>query len=145
MNRHNAKRKRDHSTTPQRRGAILVAALVCLLIVTSMLGAMLQSALRAHRQMRKERDLRQAELLLQAGVQRAARQRQNDTNERGDTWQLASEEITGHGAGLVVVEPVQQLQQQMWRVRAEYPLGKSLSARRSQFLAIRPNEPQHEE
>ena len=55
----------------RRTGAVLVVALVCLFIVMSLLGGMLKGALRERRQLGQQRDLRQTELLLEAGVDRA--------------------------------------------------------------------------
>ena len=89
---------RDGST---RSGAVLVAALVCLLIVMSILGTMLQSSLRTGRQLHVERDRQQAEFLLQAGADRAARLFATDPEFRGDTWTLPAEAILGHGGGVV--------------------------------------------
>jgi hypothetical protein len=68
-----------------RRGLVIVAALVCLLIVTSILSSMLQNALRARRQLRIERDRRQVELLVQAGADRAAFRLTTEPSFRGDT------------------------------------------------------------
>ena len=72
----------------KRRGTVLVAALVCLLVVMAMLGAMLRGTLRAHRELHNERDLRQTELLLQAGSGRAVFRLAKDANYRGETWSL---------------------------------------------------------
>jgi prepilin-type N-terminal cleavage/methylation domain-containing protein len=66
-----------------RKGLVLIAALVCLLIVTSLITTMLQGALRARRQLRAERDRRQTELLVEAGADRAAARMTVDSSFRG--------------------------------------------------------------
>lgn len=123
------------SSSRQRHGAALVAALVCLLIVTALLGNMLLGALQARRQMRKERDLRQCELLLQAGIDRAAFRLAEQPDYAGETWDLPTTSVIGQGDGQVTIEvarapdmPTQA------RVVAEYPLNGEHSIRRSHTL-----------
>jgi hypothetical protein len=124
-----------------RSGAVLVVALVCLLIVMSLLGSMLQGALRAQRQLHSERDRRQTELLLAAGADRAAVLLSTQPDYRGDTWHLPAASITGRGTGQVITTIARQSDDQPWEVRvvAEYPLGGDLSIRRSRtFLLTAP-------
>lgn len=117
----------------QRRGAVLVAALVCLLVVMSILGCMLQGALRARRQLHVERDLRQAEFLLQAGADRAAFRMHSDIEYRGETWSISPDQIVGNGRGQVMISTSRDSEQSPWQVHvvAEYPLGGERSIRRS--------------
>src|SRR6476660_7947859 len=77
----------------RRHGAVLVAALVCLAIIVAMIGSMLVTALAASRQLHAERDLRQCELLLQAGVDRAAYRLATERTYRGETWTLSNDNI----------------------------------------------------
>src|SRR5262245_23779166 len=119
--------------TEKRRGSVLIAALVCLLIVMMMLGGMLLTTVRRHRQLHRERDLRQCELLLAAGIERAARRAATEPAYGGETWSLPGAAIVGGGDGQVVIEvrrgannPTQQVS-----VVAEYPLGGEMSIRRS--------------
>lgn len=131
----------------ERRGAVLVAALVCLLIVMALLGAMLQGALRARRQLHAERDLRQAELLLQAGMDRAADRLANDADYRGETWDLPAASIVGGGKGQATIEASRSSDDEPWRVRviSEYPLGDELSIRRSRICTIPSQNPRFQE
>ena len=119
--------------TTARSGAVIVAALVCLLIVMTMIGAMLQTAMRARRQMHAERDLRQTELLLQAGMQRAAVRIANESEYRGETWSLPADQIAGRSDGRVSIVTSRASNGEPWQVRvvAEYPLGGETSIRRS--------------
>jgi hypothetical protein len=52
------RRRRNHR---HRRGAVLVVALVCLLVMMTILSQMLFGSMRARRQLHPERDLRQTE------------------------------------------------------------------------------------
>jgi hypothetical protein len=126
-----------------RRGAVLVVALVCLLVVMAMLGAMLLRAVRAHRQLHRERDLRQTELLLQAGTERAALRFARDPNYRGETWELPAASIANNGSGRVKIEISADAAQnsKTAKIIAEYPLGDEWSIRRSRTLQIQPPLP----
>ncbi len=110
------------------RGSVLVAALVCLAIIVAMLSSMLVAAVRTTRQLRAERDLRQCELLLQAGADRAAYRIASDRNYRGETWTVAAVELAGVGDGKVTIEPGPE---QQLTITAEYPAGSETSIRRS--------------
>jgi Tfp pilus assembly protein PilX len=77
------KRSRLHRA---RRGTVLVATLVCLVITTALVGSMLQAALRARRQLQIDCDVRQAELLVASGLRRAAYRLAAETGYRGETW-----------------------------------------------------------
>ena len=128
-------------------GAVLFVALVCLLIIMSILGQMLQSSLRAQRQLHPERDLRQTELLLDAGIDRAAYRLGQNPDYRGETWQLAADSITGTAAGQVTIHATRAAATKPWQVTvlAEYPLDGALTIRRSRSLEIQPTLPPSEE
>jgi hypothetical protein len=134
-------------TVRRRRGAVLVAALVCLLVVMAVLSSMLQGTLRARRQLHRERDLRQAELLLQAGVERAAFRFASEPGYRGETWSLPAVMITGSKAGRVMIEFSRESDEQPWRVdvAAEYPAGNEASIRRSHTFNFQPQSVPTEE
>jgi hypothetical protein len=119
------------------RGTVLIAALVCLVIVMAVLGSMLTGTLRARRQLHAERDRRQAELLLQAGIERAKFKAAEDDAYRGETWQLPTEQVLGNGKGIVTITLSKAADDQSWQyqVVAEYPAGNPLSIRRSRTFA----------
>ena len=123
---------------PRRRGTILVVALVCLLIVMTLVALLLQGALRARRQLRAERDRRQAELLLAAGIERAALRLADEADYRGETWELPAEAIVGTGSGQVTISAAREAADRPWQVYvvAEYPLGSELSIRRSRTVLV---------
>lgn len=122
------------------RGVVLVAALVCLLVVTGIVGGMLQSAVRARRQLHAERDLRQTELLLDAGAARAASRLANEPEYDGETWRLAAAEIIGRDAGVVTIRTAPADDENSWQaeVLAEYPAGGESSIRRTRTFVIQP-------
>ena len=124
----------------RRGGAILIVALVCLVVVMALIGALLQGTLRARRQLHVERDRRQAELLLQAGLDRAALRLASETNYRGESWELPPESITGGGPGRVTMEAARESEDKPWQLHvvAEYPAGSEHSIRRSRTILVQP-------
>jgi hypothetical protein len=128
----------------ERRGVVLVAALVCLLVVMALLGSLLLGTLRTSRQFHVERDLRQCELLLQAGVDRAAFRLAKEAGYRGETWTLSAASVAGTGDGQVTVEVIRTADaaQRQLGVVAEYPVGGERSIRRSRTILIRSQTPQ---
>jgi type II secretory pathway component PulK len=120
-----------------QRGTILVVALVCLLVIMTLVGQMLLSVVRTGRQWKVERDARQCELLLQAGMNRALEQLSKNADYRGSTHELPAEQIIAQGAGRVVIEVTRPGENQVeLRVQAEYPLGSEHSVRRSRVLSL---------
>lgn len=121
-----------------RRGAMLVVALACLAIVMAIVGVMLQGALRARRQLHVERDLRQVELLLEAGLDRAAFQLADDDAYAGETWRIPANDLLRRGDGEVVIVAERSGDAEPWRVRivAEYPVGTPASVRRTQTFLV---------
>ncbi len=126
----------------RRRGFAVIAALACLLIVVSIVGSMIQGAIRARRQMHVERDRRQCELLLVAGAARAMNLANSDLKFMGDVWELPADAIVGHGTGEVTCEiaPLGGDGSRQLRVVAEYPTDRDFPIRRSQNFEI-PSSP----
>jgi len=122
----------------QRRGSILVVALVCLLVVMSLLGHMLLAAVRNGRQLHAERDYRQCELLLQAGTDRGLTQLAADASYKGETYEIPAEEIIGQEAGRLTIQVTrdQDAESSQLNIIAEYPLGVVPSVRRSRQLQL---------
>ena len=118
------------------KGAVLIVTLVSLLVVAMILGSMFRGVVRAHRQLHRERDLRQTELLMQAGLDRAAFHLVNDQAYRGETWNLPADAIVGTDQGRVTIEASRDERQSLWSVKvvAEYPQGGETSIRRSRIF-----------
>ena len=78
--------KRSHCKS--RRGAVLIVAIVCLSIATAIAIAGVRHALMARRQARLDHQLRQTELLLDAGLRRAIKALSADPDYQGERWAL---------------------------------------------------------
>ena len=78
--------KRSHCKS--RRGAVLIVAIVCLSIATAIATAGVRHALMARRQARLDHQLRQTELLLDAGLRRAIKALSADRDYQGERWAL---------------------------------------------------------
>jgi hypothetical protein len=103
-----------------------------------MIGSMLVAALAASRQLHAERDLRQCELLLDAGLARAVYRLATERTYRGEAWNLSADKITGSGEGKVTIEisSGSDRNTQQIDVVAEYPAGSETSIRRSRTVSI---------
>jgi type IV secretory pathway VirB3-like protein len=121
----------------RRRATVLIAALVCLSIVMALVGCMLLAAMQTGRQLHVERDRRQCELLLAAGVMRASHA-SNTANYRGEKWRIPDEQIIGKSAGEVTIAilPDSVNEKRQLLVVAEYPLSGETSIRRSQTILV---------
>jgi hypothetical protein len=130
-----------------RNGAVMVVALVCLVVVMALLGGMLQGALRARRQLHSERDRRQTELLLQAGLDRAAFRLTREPDYRGETWGLSAEEILGSSGGEVRIEASRSMADAPWEVSvaAVYRTGNEHSIQRSRTFTVHSQKPRTQE
>ena len=76
------------SQSSRRRGAVLIVAIVCLSIATAIAIAGVRHALMARRQARLDHQLRQTELLLDAGLRRAIKALSVDREYQGERWAL---------------------------------------------------------
>lgn len=103
-----------------RRGAsMVVVVLTCLLVSSALVRAMTLATIRARRMAGTELQLLQTELLLDAGILRAARQLQNDPAYQGETWQPRTElEQFGQGRVEIRVRPAEETQTQLVEVTA---------------------------
>ncbi|WP_417747578.1 hypothetical protein [Rosistilla oblonga] len=88
---------------PKRRGAIAVAVLVCMMIATALAASTLHSALLGRRETHRLRQLRQTDLLLDAGALRAAERLQRDDAYRGETWR-PRDLMPGEGTAIVKID-----------------------------------------
>jgi hypothetical protein len=154
-------RRPRQARRPRRSAAILIVALVTLLVVSSLALSMVKRALDDRRQLRQEHDLQQVELLVDAGLRRAAIRLAGDADFDGETWDISAAELNGHGDARIVIEvtraPVDEsveeesdeeseessddapaAEAQLIRVAAEYPFGSETSIRRTHTVTIRP-------
>ena len=109
-----------------------------IVVIVAMVGCMLLAAIAAGRQLHAERDLRQCELLVQAGADRAAYRLATETDYRGETWTLAADKIVGSSDGKLTIEVSTDAGQKTRQLSivAEYPAGGETSIRRSRTISI---------
>ena len=97
-----------------RRGGALVAALVTLLVVMLVAGAVVRSRVLAHRQARHSLHQLQAEWLAESAIERARGQLAQATTYSGEIWRPALKSMSGGDEPAAVeirVESVQDANQ----------------------------------
>lgn len=131
-------RHHPHQRTANRNGLMVLVALVCLLVITSIVGSMIKNAIFTRHELLVERDLRQTELLLQAGANRAATRLATTPDIKGDVWDLPAAAIANNGTGRVTTEITRNPSNQTLdiRVAAEYPLDRDFPIHRTQTFHI---------
>ena len=129
---------RESAHRRSRTASILVCVLVCLAVATALVTATLQSALRARRDVRAQRQLRQTELLLEGGVQRAAQRLSANADYTGETWDLAAESVPGYDSAQIkiTVSSVDGDWPRQVQVVARLPMGGSDVIQRSYTFPI---------
>jgi type II secretory pathway component PulK len=95
--------RRRPTSKPSRQGALLIAALACMAVVIAIIGVLFSSSLRTRRQLHAERDLRQVELLVDAGLRRAAAKLSADESYDGETWRIPADQLLHNGAAEVTI------------------------------------------
>jgi hypothetical protein len=86
------------------KGAVLVVALVCLLIVATIGASLVQTLLLQHRQRLQERHQLQALWLAESAVQRAVARLATSADYRGETWQIDSQTLQTEWPGVAAIE-----------------------------------------
>lgn len=69
-----------------RDGTLVVCVMVCLLVASTIVTATTQMALRSRREVRREQQMRQTELLLDAGILRASNKLRASADYQGEVW-----------------------------------------------------------
>jgi hypothetical protein len=126
-----------------RQAVVLMSVLVCLAVAMALFLAWLKTAALERKQLRMQHDRLQAELLADAGLDRARAQLHAAGDYRGETWPIGAESFAGRGAGLVTIQAEAVPEQAMARkvqVVAEYSVGSEARVRRSkQMTLVLPN------
>lgn len=130
---------------PSRRGAVLVAAIVCLLITLSIVTTTVTGTITRRGQLATERNARQADLLVVAGRGRAVAQLAADPDYRGERWTPTVDATAGRQA-VVEINP-QTTGDGAVRVTvvAAFPDGGPKSVRRSRVFLLPQAKPISEE
>ena len=110
----------------RRQATLTICGLVCLLVAASLAGATTHAALRWRRSMRIHHQLRQTELLLDAGILRAAKQIRRSADYLGETWRPSQASVGFESPRVEIrVQPGDAPQTRLVEVIAE--LGSPLS------------------
>ena len=122
-----------------RRGVVMLVAMVCLVLVVLLLGALLRLAVTHRRQVRHEQIRLQADWLAEAAVERAVHRLNTDGDYEGETWTFTAAQLGGGQAGeaTIRVNAVQENPEvRQIVVRATYPTATHRFATRTkQILA----------
>ncbi len=127
-----------------RRGLVSVAALIGLIIIGLVCAGLLKVATGRRSEVATEERRLQADWLAESGLERASARLAEPGDYAGETWEVPAEDLGGRGAGTVAirVEPIAD-RPGRWRVRvrADYPSGSALRARRTRemILQVTPN------
>ncbi len=95
-----------NANSPQsanRRGVMLLATVICLAVVTTISGVIIQGMIIRHRQSRSEQDQLQALWLTESAAQRAL-SRLMETDYQGETWRIPANQIDRKHAGQVIIK-----------------------------------------
>jgi hypothetical protein len=112
----------QQSAWHHRRASVLVCVLVCMAVATALVLATTRSALRARREVQTQRQLRQVEFVLEAGIQRAARRLAADAKYSGETWILSDTSVPGLDSAQIVIGVSPREVQVVARLPAEGPI-----------------------
>jgi prepilin-type N-terminal cleavage/methylation domain-containing protein len=136
-----------HTAHTERRGAILVAALVCLLVVAAIAGLVTQRLIRGRRELAQRAAAWQAEWLCESAAQRAVAALKANDAYRGEQWSVGEAEFSGEasvpaaaGEAAIAVTALQGDEggPRGWRVSVEarYPAAGTWSVRRTKEFTL---------
>ncbi len=118
---------RVHDPPVQRRGAVLIAVIVCLSIIMLVLAAIASRTLLVRRQLRQEHALQQAELLCVFGLQVAERKLAENESYSGEVRQVTPKELGGESAGKIsIIVERDEGHAVTIRASATYPLEEQM-------------------
>ena len=90
-----------HAT--ERRGAFMVVVIVCLLVSTLIIAALLKLALLQSRRQIHEQHRVQAEWLADSALERVASRLSGDPGYQGETWSIEAAELGGRDGARVTI------------------------------------------
>lgn len=74
----------------RRVGSVLVCVLTCLVVALGLIVVSVRATLQAYKETRVQHQLRQAEMLVDAGVRRAVEKLRDSSEYQGETWDVSS-------------------------------------------------------
>jgi type II secretory pathway component PulK len=87
----------------QRRGAVLVAVMVVMMVAALLFGAMLRTGREEQQWLRRHQQRLQAEELAQAALERAAARLAGDAPYQSEVWQISAAELGGRETAAVTM------------------------------------------
>lgn len=116
---------------PRRKGLALMPALVCLVVVTLIVGVLLRQGAHQRKAVRKEERQAQADWLMESGLARGISQLSAEPDYQGETWSLPRGTLPeGPAEVRISVETIdQQPNKKRLRVVADYPSGDATEGR----------------
>lgn len=124
-------RDRTHASGG-RRGAVLIIALVCLVLLAAIGGTLLRWAAMEHKLLRARENESQARWLAEAGIERAATQLSKSTDYSGETWDIVATDLPSVEAARVrlsVKQSESRTEQRKIEVTVEYPFESETPTR----------------
>lgn len=123
---------------PKRAGTALICAMVALVVVSAMVGSLLQLTLQTQKRTKLAAQSLQVEWLVQAALERSMRGLRQSPDYAGETWDLPADHITGTHSGHleIQVEPGATSDQREIRIMAEYPSDAPTSIRKSHTFSV---------
>jgi type II secretory pathway pseudopilin PulG len=117
---------------------VLVCALVCLAIASTLVTSTVRTALGARRSMRTQHQLQQTELLLNAGIQRATQQLHDNSDYTGETWDLSPQVIPNIESAQVTIDVSSAAEDSSREIRvsAQISLAVNKTIRRSTRFSV---------
>ncbi|HEY6565741.1 MAG TPA: hypothetical protein VIY86_14730, partial [Pirellulaceae bacterium] len=123
-----------------RQASVLVAVMVCLALITALIGAMAQRAILAARQCQFRQRAVQTRWLVEAGLERAVFQIQHDRAYAGETWQIPAAELGGPHTAEVSISFMTTESPATITVRARYPSEDPTAVQRTETFPYVPQE-----
>lgn len=123
----------------RRRGAAIIPVLVCFILIMLISAALLQLVFAERGLDRQEERRLQAEWLAEAGLERAAARLSASRDYKGETWEVAADDLGGKDAGRLTIAVETPKDEQALRrviVQADYPTVPERRARQRRSLVI---------
>jgi hypothetical protein len=127
----------------RRSGTVFIAVLACLVIATTLVTSTVRTALQARRAVRTQLYLEQTQLLLSAGVQRAAHKLQSSLDYQGEVWNLPASVLPGNYPAEVEItlSPDREGLSRMVSVTARLLVSPHSTFQRSYAFSYEPSVP----
>jgi type II secretory pathway component PulK len=122
----------------RRRGAVMFAVLVSLVVVTALVAGWTSDGLSLSRKSRDAEQRLQADWLAEAGLDRAAARLAVDHNYSGETWTIAPAELSSADGGRVEIHVAATGASRRISVAADYPADPQRRCRIRKEIVLGP-------